>query len=88
MVKGAGEGREEDRGEGVLWTTLPSHYKTVRSSAGSVMVFVVGRCRVDCDDRAPCFALMGLYVNRFLNYYNIIIIIFISTLIHFKDYFV
>lgn len=52
-VDGQGSGRglsgAAGRGGGRR-TTMPSHYKTVRSSANYVMVFVIEARRTNCDD--------------------------------------
>ena len=62
MVKGASEGRGARARAGGR-TTVPSHYKTVRSSANSVMVFVIGAVRMSCDDRLTTHGSDALFIR-------------------------
>lgn len=62
-----GQGSERGaRGQGAVRggrTTVPSHYKTVRSSANSVMVFVIGAVRMSCDDRLTTHGSDALFIR-------------------------
>lgn len=59
-ARGAGAGRGAGGGGR---TTVPSHYKTVRSSANSVMVFVIGAVRMSCDDRLTTHGSDALFIR-------------------------
>lgn len=55
-VDGQGSGRREAAGS--YWTTLPSNYKTVRSSAS----FVIEALRMDCDEH-PTHGTYPLFIS-------------------------